>query len=399
MSPSDAPARAILRARAVALALALGGVLLVVLGACVDRRWTDIHMTSHFCAEYPRELNRGTALRWTGIVVGALVIAASPFAGRWAGRRAWGQVVSATLRIVAAAVLAVLAADEALRIRGHKDPAGPPIFHFEPDSEGDPLLVYRPIPSHVTDVAAGDRHLRFVIDANGWRVRSADDVVDFARPTVLFTGESMASGFGLDYDETYPFRVGRDLGLQVVNVAVQGYGNDGAFVRLHDALVRFEHPVATVTLIDQMMIDRNAWPDRPHVLVRDDGSLFTEPARNVDGWLARSPLLHIARSVVHSDESLRRARMYIAATARETRARGGFPLFLFTNFRIPCLPDETGAPSLERYLFEGLDVVHVRVDLGEDSYNPVISHPNAVAQARLAEAVTRSLREHGVDGR
>jgi hypothetical protein len=383
----------------VASALVLGGVLLVVLGVRVDRRWTDIHMTNHFCAEYPKELNRGTALRWTCIVIGALIVAGSPLAGRWAGGRSWRQVGSASSRIVVAAVLALFAADEVLRLRGYKDPVAPPIFHFEPDSEGDPLLVYRPIPSHVTEIDVGDRHLRFVIDANDWRVRSTDDVVDFARPTVLFTGESMASGFGLNYDETYPFRVGQELGLQVVNVAVQGYGNDGAFVRLHDALVPFEHPVATVTLVNQMMIGRNAWTDRPHLLVRDDGSLFTEPARSADGWFARSPLLHIAASVVHSDEALRRARMYIQATARETRARGGFPLFLFTDFRVPCLPDETGVQSLDRYLFEGLDVVHVRVDLGEDTYDPVISHPNAVAQARLAEAVSRSLREHGVGGR
>jgi hypothetical protein len=383
----------------VASALALGGALFVILGARVDRRWTDIHMTTHFCAESARELNRGTALGWTGIVVGALIVAASPLVGRWAGRRSWRQVVSTTLRIAVATVLALFAADEVLRLRGHEGPVVRPVAHFEPDSEVDPLFVYRPIPSHVTEMDVGDRHLRFVIDANDWRVRSPDDVVDFARPTVLFTGESTASGFGLNYEETYPFRVGQDLGVQVVNVAVQGYGNDAAFVRLHDALVPFEHPVATVTLINQMMIDRNAWPDRPHLLVRDDGSLFLEPIRKEDGWVARSPLLRIASSVVHSDEALRRARMYIQATARETRARGGFPLFIFTNFRVPCLPDETGVQSLDRYLFEGLDVVHVRVDLGEDTYDPVISHPNAAAQAQLAAAVSRSLREHGVGGR
>ncbi|HEY3818647.1 MAG TPA: hypothetical protein VGL81_15850 [Polyangiaceae bacterium] len=395
MSSPVRPPGSALRAAAVGVAVAAGGALLIGLSWCVDRRWTDIHMTEHYCAEYPAELARGTVLRWTGIVLGVLMLALSRHAARWAARHSGRQVLGAVLRISVAAVLALFASDAVLRLRD-KGRVVPSVFHYEPDSQVDPLLVYRPIPSHVTEVDAGDRHLRFVVDANDWRVRSTDDVVDFARPTVLFTGESMGSGFGLNYEETYPFRVGQSLGLQVVNVAVQGYGNDGAYVRLHDALPRFEHPVATVTLVNQMMTERNVWPDRPHLLLGDDGSARTEPVRNMDGWFARSPLWRFASSVVHSDEALRRARTYIAATAGETRRRGGFPLFLVTDFRVACLPDETGAPSLERYLFEGMDVAHVRVDLGEETYDPIIKHPNAAAQEKLAEAVTRALREHGV---
>jgi hypothetical protein len=376
--------------------VALVGVLLIVLALRVDRRWTDVHMTRYFCAEYPRQLVRGTILRWVGIAAGALLVLSSRHAARWAGGRTPRAIALAVLRVVLAAALALVVSDGVLRFVGYREPVGPPVYHFEPDSEGDDLLAYRPIPSHVTELDTGGRHLRFVIDANGWRVRSAEDVVDFARPTVIFTGESMASGFGLNYDETYPFLVGRELGVQAVNVAVQGYGNDGAYVRLYVALPRFQHPVATVTLVNQRMIERNVWPNRPHVLLGADGSRTTEPVQNVDGWLARSPLVHLSSNVVHSEEGLRRARAYFMATARETRDRGAFPLFVYTNFQTACLPDETGAPSLERNLFDGLDVVHVRVDLGDDTYDPVIAHPSAVAQEKLAEAITRALREHGV---
>ena len=400
MSPSDGAGRVGRATKAVGVMLALGGVLLVALGLRVDRRWTDIHMTPNYCAELPHQLVRGSILRWTGVLLGLLLVGLSPLAARWASRRTPRQIAGTALPVVLAAVLAVFASDAVLRARGYKDPVKPPVLHYEPDSEGDSLLVYRPIPSHVTECDAGARHLRFVIDRNDWRVRSTEDVVDFSRPTVIFTGESTAAGFGLNYDETFPSEVGEALGLQPVNVAVQGYGNDGAYVRLHEALGRFEHPVATVTLVNQVMIERNVWPDRPHLVLGDDLSRSFEPVKAVDdGWLARSPLLHIAKRVFHSSEGLRRARAYIAATARETRDHGGFPLFLFTDFRVACLPDETGAPSLERNLFEGLDVVHVRVDLGLDTYDPVILHPNAVAQRQLADAVTRALREHGVTGR
>ncbi|MFZ0214542.1 MAG: AMP-binding protein, partial [Candidatus Dormiibacterota bacterium] len=46
--------------------LALCGALLVALAWRVDRHWTDIHMTAHYCAESPRDLARGAVLRWTG---------------------------------------------------------------------------------------------------------------------------------------------------------------------------------------------------------------------------------------------------------------------------------------------------------------------------------------------
>jgi len=396
MGSSDGSVRPGWVARAVGLTVALGGAVLVALALRIDRRWIDVHMTPHFCAEEPGQLVRGVVLRWAGIAAGALLLLASPLVARWAGHRSPRETASATLRLVVAAGLALFVSDLLLRRTQHVEPAKPTVLHYEPDSEGDELLVYRPVPSHVTDCVAGDRHLRFVIDSNDWRVRSTDDVVDFARPTVIFTGESMASGFGLNYEETYPYRVAQALGVQPVNVAVQGYGNDGAYLRLYDALPRFQHPVATVTLVNQMMVDRNDWPDRPHVVLGDDGSRTLQPVRAEEGWLARSPLAHLVTSVVHSDEALRRARAYLAATARETRDHGAFPLFVFTSFRVACLPDETGNPSLERNLFEGLDVVHIRVDLPGDTYDPVILHPNAAAQALLSEGITRALREHGV---
>ena len=383
------------RAKAAGVAVGLCGVALIALGLRVDRRWIEIHMTARYCAEQPGDLVHGTVLRWTAIAAGVFLLVVLRRAARWAERKTLGEMAGMVLSIVAATALALLVSDAVLRRKEHKAP-GPSVLHYEPDSEGDPLLIYRPVPSHVTEVVVADRHLRFVIDANDWRVRSTEDVVDFARPTVIFTGESVASGFGLNFEETYPFDVGQDLGVQVVNVAVQSYGNDGAYVRMHEALPRFEHLVATVTMVNHFMIDRNVWADRPHVLVSDDGSLTVEPVQDESGWLARSPLLRLARNLVHSDEALRRARMYIAATARETRARGAFPLFVLANVHDQCLPDETGAPSIERNLFEGLNVDHVRVDLGEDTFDRVVWHPNGVAHRKIADAITQSLRARGI---
>jgi hypothetical protein len=381
-----------------ALAVALGGAALFASAYRMDRHWIEIHMTPHSCAEHPAELVRGNMVRWAGLVTGTLLLVASPFVLRWARRRTPRDVASSALSITAAALLALVASDLVLRWRAKPPPAGQPLWHYEPDSEGDPEFVYRAIRSHVTEPRVGDKVLRFVIDANGYRVRSLDDVVDFERPTILFTGESVASGFGLNYEETYPFMVGEHLGVQSINVAVQGYGSDWAYMRLSEELPRFKHVVATVTLLHHMLVDRNVWTDRPHWLVDDEGTHTLVPRKeDDDGWLARSPLLHLFSDVYHSDEGLRRTRSYITATVRETRAHGGFPLFVLTNCGMPCMPDPTGAPSIERTLFDGLDATHVRVDMTDEVFDPAIGHPNRNGQARIAEAIETALRAHGIE--
>jgi len=225
-------------------------------------------------------------------------------------------------------------------------------------------------------------------------VRSPEDHVDLDRPSILFTGESITSGFALPYEETYGAMVGQDLDVQAVNMGVQGYGNDQAYMLLHGALSRFTHPLATVTLVLNLEIERNTWVDRPHFVVRDDGT-WTFEARADEGWLATSPVRALFESFYHSDEALRRARATIRATAKDSRARGAFPLFVLTNSGGMCLPDDTGNPSIERTLFEGLDVVHVRVDT-EDVWVPEIEHPDVRGHRRIADAIEGALREHGV---
>src|SRR5262245_12719573 len=57
--------------------------------------------------------------------------------------------------------------------------------------------------STITEEAPG-RDIRWAFNQDGIRVRNQDDEPDTTRPTILFTGESIALGLGLDYAETYP---------------------------------------------------------------------------------------------------------------------------------------------------------------------------------------------------
>ena len=56
---------------------------------------------------------------------------------------------------------------------------------------------------------------------------------------MLFTGESVMFGKGLTWEESIPAQVGAMLGKQSANLAVDGYGNDQAYLRVQAELPRF----------------------------------------------------------------------------------------------------------------------------------------------------------------
>jgi hypothetical protein len=365
------------------------GVLFVSWALLVDRQWFEVHTTPHYCFERTEQVARAAVERWSGAALGVLLVVAVPFAGRWAGHHSARHVMRAVARVVAAVLLALVACEIILRLR--KAPEGV-MLHYEPDSEGDERFVYRAIRSHTTEHHLEAKTLRFVIDANGYRVRDEHEVIDFDRPTMIFAGESITSGFGLNYEETHPAMLSERFGVQVVNIGVQGYGNDGAYMRLHEELPRFRRVLATVTLVVHIAVERNTWPGRPHLVIRDDGTSFLEPS--TDGASLR--LLPIAESLYHSSEALRRERALLSATARESQEHGALAVFVLTNSGPLCQPDDSGQPSADRTIFDGLGLTHVRVDLGPDSWDTTIKHPGVRAQEAIADALERILRERGV---
>ena len=376
------------------------GVWLILWAWRADRHWFEVHTLDFYsCTTDPKELGRASFERVVAVVVGALLLlVARPRLGRWVGSRTPRAALGALARIAVAFVLALLACEGILRLK--HDPPGPPTLHWEPISDADPVLHWRPARSRTTEHKIGDKVVAFHIDANGWRVKSPDEVVDFDRPTILFTGESVASGFGLPYEDTYPSMIGDDLHVQVVNVAVQGYGSDQAYLRMHEALPRFHHPVAAVTLVVPTQIHRNVAIDRPRLGLNDDGTFFPVP-RHDDDWLAplrRSRLAGVYEKVFgyHSDEAFRIARAIYVATAKEARARGAFPLFVLTSWGAACLPDDTGLPPLEHNLFDGLNVEHISVDPPPDAWDEAIQHTGPRGHRAIADAIEHSLREHAL---
>ena len=246
----------------------------------------------------------------------------------------------------------------------------------------DPRLGWTLTPSRTTkeQVFGSERQVRYAIDAHGDRAPSQDFVEDPRVPTVLLAGESIAFGHALDWDEALPGRLQRALRVQVVDVAVGGYGNDQAFLRLRDALPRFQRVVATVTVLVPVQLGRNVQRYRPRLVLRDSALVPADGEPCVvrlctlltDGL----PLLGEARL----EETLRLTRAILEETARISPA-----LFVLLDMGEPH-----GATDwLEQELLRGLR--HVRVELRRDQLT-ADQHPDAKATLQIARAIADELR-------
>ena len=376
----------------VELLIALAGGLLLFWTSRMGPRWLELHATPAFCFDESARLSRARLTRALVVAAGAtLILVVRPIAGRWAARRTPSALFADVARLLVVPVgLALVLCEVILRL--WPSPSGP---HFEPDSERDTRLSWRPVPAHVTNLHVGDRMVGFAVDADDERVRTLDSPVDPARPTVLFTGESVASGFGLPYDETYPAMVAARLGVQAVNVAVQGYANDASYLRLVNALPRFAHVLATVTLVLPLAIDRNMAPDRPHLRFLFDGG-FQMLARSDHDWSLWSVETLFERTIgLHSAEAALRAHDVMAATARATRARGALPLAIVFGWPT-CLPDDSGAPSIDRTLFEGVTCPTYTSMSPRKCGIQLLGTRTFARRPKIADAIVRTLRASGV---
>src|SRR5262249_17732917 len=140
-------------------------------------------------------------------------------------------------------------------------------------------------PSSTTRVSVSGRDIRWAFNQEGIRSLDSQDEPDPAAPTILFTGESIALGFGLEYAETFPALIASRRGVQCVNLAANAYGSDQAYLRLIDAMPRFENLIATVTVFIPLQLSRNLYDDRPRLILGPKGDL--EFVTAADDFLSR----------------------------------------------------------------------------------------------------------------
>jgi hypothetical protein len=379
----------------VTAALLAAGIFILVWAIRADLRWFELNTLLDYCAGEPTHLPRAAHRRELGFVVGLFLLFAAIPLGRAAGRRSAGALLGGTLRITLAALLALVACDLVLRWKG-KGPPKPYHFRDLPDGQPDAALGWVLTPHAHKEVWMQPHPISYDVDAMGDRAPSVDWVPDFGRPTILFAGESVMIGQGVEYAEAFPTLVGADLGLQSVNLSVPAYGNDQSYLRLRKELPRFSRPVAVVTMAMPLQLERDVADYRMTLRLGPGGSLVEHDAS--PAWLQSSPLLFIWRGahVYHGTEAVDVARAILSETARLVRSRNAVPLFLYADYMPWCFEGADGQTTPEHAMFDGLGVDHVRVRIPKDRLNPLNIHPNAQSHREMADVVETGLRAAGV---
>ncbi|HEX5182674.1 MAG TPA: hypothetical protein VFW19_05920 [Allosphingosinicella sp.] len=256
----------------------------------------------------------------------------------------------------------------------------------EPMRVRDPILGWRFRPNHEGTVHMGGRIVRYATESHGYRARSVGQDVDFRRPAVVFGGESIVYGYGLEWDETIPAQFERLTGIPAVNIAVNAYSTDQSLMRLRQELPRFAHPLAVVMPFVPVLLDRNLDRDRPHL----DPALNWHPGerpplRIVE--IARRPLRYRSASAIRDGVAMTQAALrQVIALAR---ARGAEPVILVPQHK-PETPRET---TVRHMVLDAGHIPYLLVWLPGDWRVPGDRHPDARADRAMAAAIAGVLEK------
>ncbi len=362
-------------------AVASVGIALLSCALIANQRFLDRHFVPSFFLPRHWYVVLQTSGRLTMAILGTwLALVARRRTGRFAARTPAGA-----LRIVIAVVLA-LGAGELVLNRVHLRPAEWLSAEDEPRRLPDPRLGWTWVPARTGHKSIGGRVIDYAIDPAGHRVSSVDEPVDHERPTILFTGESVMFGEGLTYAESIPAQVGAMMGIQTANLAVHGYGNDQAYLRLETELPHFRRPVAVVSLFMTALFGRNLDQDRPHL----GPGLVWLPAEQHSRLSSLAKLLVPYRADTTVERGVRVTQEVLRATSNLVQAHGATPLLVVLQFGHEEGPEQV----LRRRILDDASIPYVLIDIDSSWRLPWDRHPNARAAHAIAAAIAAELRQN-----
>jgi hypothetical protein len=355
------------------------GAACIAIAIGANQAWLDRHFLPSFL--WPRHWYTliETSVRIGLAALGGWIVTdARRRIGRFA-RRAPALALHSALAIV----LALGAAEVALKYV-KLQPAEWLFPEEEPRRQPDSHLGWVFVPSRSGHKVIGGRDIEYTFDSHGYRVASLDAPVDLERPSILFTGESLMVGEGLNWEETIPARVGAALGIQTANLAVHGYSTDQAYLRLERELPRFGKPVAVVALFMTGLVGRNLDRDRPSI----GPGLVWRPPRPRGRLLSLAQIFVPYRSNGAVETGVRITREVLGAVVALARTRGATPIILVPQFGHDDVRDQT----LRSRIFDGAGLSYVFVEIDPALRIPWDRHPDARAARKMAEAVAIALK-------
>jgi hypothetical protein len=376
--------------------VSLCGVWLLFLALRADDVWILRHVVLPNWFLPPTTLRGFHLARAATALLGVFTLGVlGPKAGRWAGSQAGKTLAASCVRIAAALLFAVIASEMVLR-NWDSEPFGRKTRLEFGLGRPDPRFGWVLVPSHSTLVKnRRAKPVHYNIDAWGNRAQSELSMPDPALPTLVVTGESIAFGHGLEYEQTFAAILGERLGLQVVNVASGGYGADQAYLRLLDVLERLRHPVVVLTVFHPVQLGRALQDFRPRLVLRS-GKLVLEGAASGfwSGWKLRD--LSVNELPYLSDEALAKTMAVNAAIVQATsvaaRSRGAEPLFVVPSFGPPRSLGEHREAFILRDLFEQQQQPYLLIDIDRNRIMLDEWHPDAIAARDIAATAEHELR-------
>jgi hypothetical protein len=367
--------------RAVRIVVALIGLSLLVCAYLANQRWLDRHFLPAFFASHRTYVLAEFAVRVAMAALGASLML---FARTRILRIPAGVLLADIARIAIAILLAIGASELILRFTLFGGAAEERPTSEEPRRQRDRRLGWTFVPARTGHNTISGRTIEYAFDPAGYRVRSAGQPVDPARPTILFTGESMMVGQGLRWEETIPAQVEALLGTQTANLAVHGYATDQAYLRLQAELPRFRQPVAVVALFTPALFDRNLDADRPHL----GPGLIWLPAQHL--W----SIVELARWLIpyRSDQTINRGvivtQEVLRATVDLARSRGAVPLIVVPEFG----PEQPMEQTLRARILDDARLPYVLVTLDTGWRLRGDLHPDPRAAQAIGTAIASRLR-------
>ena len=370
------------RLRWTTIALTVTGIALIAVAFAANQPWLDQHFLPSFFltrSEYVR-------IEWIvrlGIgIVGISVALIAPFVARLLTAR----VLRLTISMVVAAVLALVAGELVLHY-WNMGPAEWLAPEDEPRRLPDARLGWTLVPARVGHKTIGGRDVQYAVDSSGYRVRALDEPVDLDKPAILFAGESMMFGEGLNWDESVPAQVGAVMQIQSANLSVHGFSTDQIYLRLQHELPRFRRPVAVVTLFATVLFGRNLDDGRPHL----GPGLAWLPAVEHTRLKALATVLVPYRSTRTVERGLLVTRETLRATVDLAREHGALPLIVVPQFG---REDQLEQRLRHRILDEtGLPYIFVEID--EEWRLSWNQHPDERASGLLSSAIASWLQANG----
>jgi hypothetical protein len=371
-------------AKAADLAGWLAGAALLLLALRMGEGWAHRHFLPAWAYGWDVQLRILQALRLVVAAAGLVVLLLlRPWLAR-AFRAGRGRQALFTLLTSALAVVAALAVTEGV-LRTKTWRSVQERWDQEPVRTREPLYGWGFLPDHEGSVRLDGRTIHYATGPYGYRAPAAGVGPDLSKPTIVFAGESLVFGYGLDWPDTIPAQVQAISGIQAANIAVNAHAIDQTYLRVRAELPRFRRPVALVVPFMARTMDRNLDSDRPHL----DAALRWHPAEPPSFRLVemarRVTRYRSTDSIEQGIEMTRRALTRIFALAR---ARGARPLLLVPQF----LPESEREREVRRDVLDAAHIPYLLVPVPASERSPSHGHPDPRGARRIAEAVAAALR-------